>query len=262
MTAPDLAALGSTLLPVLSLASAPSADGGLSLPFWWTVLESLPGMLVTLFFALFLLWNFRRFSGLIDQVSEIRGMGVSVRLRKEFEGAMDEAASEQIEHAKEKAEREGGPGDVVKTTADKYAVHLTKEDQQRVFDRATRHQDVLVGKRILWVDDHPENNKAETRMFEIFRVWITHAVSNDEAIDLLGSRKTFDLIISDIQRDGGGESGLTLPGRLKAAGHDVPVLFYCGILDETKGTPPGARAITNRPDELLHLAIDVFERAQ
>ena len=47
---------------------------------------------------------------------------------------------------------------------------------------------------------------------------------------------------------------------LQAVAPDTPVIFYVGEVDERRGPPPGSAGITNRPDELLHLVLDVLER--
>jgi hypothetical protein len=38
----------------------------------------------------------------------------------------------------------------------------------------------------------------------------------------------------------------------------LPIIFYIGRYDPTAGTPAGAFGITNRPDQLIHLAIDAL----
>jgi len=42
----------------------------------------------------------------------------------------------------------------------------------------------------------------------------------------------------------------------------VPVIFYIGYPDPSKGVPPHAFGITHRPDELLHLIMDALERVK
>jgi len=56
--------------------------------------------------------------------------------------------------------------------------------------------------RILWVDDHPENNKAIITDLENEGLKTTIALSNLEARNLLNDRSiSYDLIITDIGRD-------------------------------------------------------------
>jgi hypothetical protein len=38
------------------------------------------------------------------------------------------------------------------------------------------------------------------------------------------------------------------------------VIFYVGEPDPKKGTPVYAFGLTNRPDELVHLVLDILER--
>jgi hypothetical protein len=38
------------------------------------------------------------------------------------------------------------------------------------------------------------------------------------------------------------------------------VIFYVGEFDPGRGLPPFAFGLTNRPDELLHLILDVLAR--
>jgi hypothetical protein len=53
--------------------------------------------------------------------------------------------------------------------------------------------------------------------------------------------------------------GLLFLDRLEAAGTHPPVIFFTGRVDR-KPLPPGAFAITNEGEELLHYVLDVLER--
>ena len=44
-------------------------------------------------------------------------------------------------------------------------VEVPERDKERVLNRAKRHLSVFRDALILWVDDHPENNRNERRMF-------------------------------------------------------------------------------------------------
>ncbi|HSE82989.1 MAG TPA: hypothetical protein VLB01_00405 [Thermodesulfobacteriota bacterium] len=44
-------------------------------------------------------------------------------------------------------------------------VKVPPEDKERVLKRAKQHLDIIGDAQILWVDDHPENNLNERRMF-------------------------------------------------------------------------------------------------
>ena len=70
----------------------------------------------------------------------------------------------------------------------------------------------------------------------------------------------YDLILSDMARDDKAMAGLEFLEQCRKESKSIPVIFYIGVLDPTKGVPPQAFGITNRPDELLHLTLDVLER--
>jgi hypothetical protein len=38
------------------------------------------------------------------------------------------------------------------------------------------------------------------------------------------------------------------------------IIYYAGYVDEARPVPIGAFGITDRPDEVLHLILDVLER--
>ena len=55
-------------------------------------------------------------------------------------------------------------------------------------------------------------------------------------------------------------AGMQLVQAMRSSGFDQPVVAYVGQIDRTRGTPPGLSGLTDRPDELVHLLIDVLER--
>ena len=122
--------------------------------------------------------------------------------------------------------------------------------------RAVSHRNLLDAARVLWIDDHPENNSWERRSLEAFGVVFVTVQTTPSALAIL-SRERFDVIISDIGRDSGPTGLAALPG-LQAASPRVPVIFYVG--DLKPGTPAGAFGIANDPEELLHLLMDVLAR--
>lgn len=112
------------------------------------------------------------------------------------------------------------------------------------------------GARILWVDDEPDNNLLEARPLEAAGARFVFVRSTDEAID--AARTPFDLVISDIERDGDPEAGLRMPATLAAHGISIPVIFYVG--EAHKPPPADAFGIADRPEELLHLVLDGLAR--
>jgi CheY-like chemotaxis protein len=130
---------------------------------------------------------------------------------------------------------------------------------QRLSERATRLEPRMAGRTALWVDDHPERNHLERRLLNKMGLFVDVARSNDEAVRLLkNDRFEFDLLISDIKRDRG-PSGLDLLRSVDGVPRRPQVIFYVTNVDPS-GTPLGAHGITNRPDVLLDLVMDVIDR--
>jgi hypothetical protein len=50
--------------------------------------------------------------------------------------------------------------------------------------------------------------------------------------------------------------------QLREAGFQQPVIFYVGCLNPAAGVPPGAFAVTNRPDQMLQFVIDALSRVR
>jgi CheY-like chemotaxis protein len=111
------------------------------------------------------------------------------------------------------------------------------------------------GKKILWVDDHPENNEKLIQNFKNEGISTVTAVSNSQAASLLSKERDFNLVISDIGRDKEGETaGLGMSDVLKKNNVNVPLIFYTSN-DQVKTNADNAyklRAdlVTNNSSEL------------
>lgn len=105
---------------------------------------------------------------------------------------------------------------------------------------------------ILWIDDRPEGNISEVGVLER-RGWTVVQVRNGPgAARQLASRK-FDVLVSDIDRDGNPNAGFEDLADLRERGYQVPAVFYTGrITPERRERAAGLQAsVTNSPDELL-----------
>ena len=96
-------------------------------------------------------------------------------------------------------------------------------------------------------------------MFRQLKVDIDTAKSTEEAGNLLQHGK-YDLIISDMARNNKVDAGIEFLQQLHKENKTIPVIFYVGTFNPEHGIPPWAFGITNRPDELLHLTLDILER--
>jgi CheY-like chemotaxis protein len=148
--------------------------------------------------------------------------------------------------------------------------------KRSILDRLRRNADLVGRARILWVDDHPENNVPVIELLQRFGAAVETPRSNAEALALLrGSR--YDVIITDMARDhegpGSDLKGVELADQVYA-GWTQPVLLFTSRFDPTRlpGKSSDERlelvsrlqrivfARTNRMDEALHYIIDMLER--
>lgn len=141
----------------------------------------------------------------------------------------------------------------------KWKVDIPAEEKEKAIRRAKKNQAHFKAAKFLWVDDFPENNLNERQMFQQLGAVIDLSKGTDDALEVL-SRAEYDLVISDMVRGDSSTAGLDLLMRLRANRNRTPLIFYLGVIDETKGVPAGAFGLTNRPDELLHLTLDLLAR--
>lgn len=79
--------------------------------------------------------------------------------------------------------------------------------------------------RILWVDDHPENNVEEKRFLEGQRMAVYNVTSSDDALELLAMYR-YDAVVSDMGRNGNPLAGLDLVKAMRARGDHTPFYLY------------------------------------
>jgi CheY-like chemotaxis protein len=137
----------------------------------------------------------------------------------------------------------------------------TEQGRSQIARRMARGQALLRGARILLVNDVPRQMSVVIGMLRDLSVEVDVATSSDEALRLLSSN-AYEVIISDVQRDGVEDEGLRFLARARAAGLQIPVIFTLARLDPARGTPPFAFGITNRIDEMLNLVCDALERVR
>lgn len=79
--------------------------------------------------------------------------------------------------------------------------------------------------RILWVDDHPENNAKERRFLERRRMAVYSVTSSEDALKLLAMYR-YDAVVSDMGRHGNPLAGLELVQAMRARGDHTPFYLY------------------------------------
>lgn len=109
---------------------------------------------------------------------------------------------------------------------------------------------IPTGRRVLWVDDCPANNRAEIQALRGLDLIVDTATTNAEALSYAKSN-TYDLVVSDIGRSAAEppNAGLELPAALRAAGVASPLAFYVGAA--TRPTTDTEEPVFDTPTELL-----------
>jgi CheY-like chemotaxis protein len=148
--------------------------------------------------------------------------------------------------------------------------------KRSVLDRLQRNSELLRRARILWADDHPENNAAIVDLLRRFGASVETPRSNEHALALMQASR-YDVVISDVARDdegpGSNLKGLELAQTVYSS-QGMRVLLFTARFDPA--TMPGLTdkqrlelvevvrrcifGLTNRTDEALHLILDILER--
>jgi CheY-like chemotaxis protein len=202
------------------------------------VLSIVPSLLWFVFALVVLIFYRKNLSEMFSRLGSFEALGVKfVTVQNSIDAAIDLA--------------EKSP---------QWKVEIPPAEKRRALQRARERVGLFKGVQLLWVDDHPENNLNERRMFRQLGVDIDSAKSTEEALAMLAAAN-YDVVFSDMARADDAAAGLDLLRRLREHGSKAPVIFYMGSFDADKGVPPRAFGATNRPDELLHLTLDVLERS-
>lgn len=117
-------------------------------------------------------------------------------------------------------------------------------------------------RRILWVDDHPENNAYEIATLRSEGFEVRQAISTDEAVRVLMSgRFDADALISDMGREEGGKyqpvAGLRLIELARESDIQVPIFVYTTSRSTSKYreevVAASGNGITASPVELFEM---------
>jgi DNA-binding response OmpR family regulator len=87
---------------------------------------------------------------------------------------------------------------------------------------------------ILWVDDHPANNKLEIAAFKRQQIAVHLAETTEDALKLVAMNR-YRLVISDLGRGEDRLAGLKMIEALKQRGTPVPVVIYTMRPDDRAG---------------------------
>ncbi|MDT3309487.1 response regulator [Shewanella vaxholmensis] len=118
--------------------------------------------------------------------------------------------------------------------------------------------------RILWVDDHPENNQTERQYLEERQIGVYTTQTTQDALTLLGLYR-YDAIITDMGREADPLAGLKMIRMIRELGIPTPIYLYTIMPSEAlrqKAREHGANDIAVEAEDLYqHLTplIDSFD---
>lgn len=110
-------------------------------------------------------------------------------------------------------------------------------------------------RRILWVDDRPDNNTFEREVFESLGLAFDLARSTDEALEFL-SESRYGAIISDMGRREGPREGYRLLAAVRASDAITPFFIYSGSNSpehKREAVERGAQGSTNNANKLVDM---------
>jgi CheY-like chemotaxis protein len=144
--------------------------------------------------------------------------------------------------------------EAVKETAFGKAAEAVKLEEPKVRDQSNQ-------RKILWVDDNPDNNIFERQAMQAYNIKFELAETTGEALAKLQKEK-FDAIISDMGRPPDMQAGYTLLNALRTSGDLTPFLIYAGSNSPKHlrlALSRGAQGSTNRSDILVKNVLDVLK---
>lgn len=116
--------------------------------------------------------------------------------------------------------------------------------------------------RVLWVDDHPENNARERRYFERRKIAVYQVRSSEEALALLAMYE-YRAVISDMNRHDRPLAGLEFVREMRRRGDDTPFYLYTVVPSAAQRgllAQAGGQGATATPETLYAAVLPLFEQ--
>ncbi|WP_238419278.1 response regulator [Streptomyces taklimakanensis] len=201
---------------------------------WIKLIGTLPSLFwVTFATVVYLSLRKTIIQSLVPRVTALRALGVEV-----------EIAGQLLDQATERSD-----------------IPVTPADRRGVLNRLEHAAETLRGGSILWVDDHPEFNYPLTKIFRSMEMRVDAVRSTDDALIAL-RRDSYDIILSDIDRHGDPQAGISMLRELETQAINLPVLVYSANFNPELGVDRRIFAATNNPVEVAHYVIDLLERVR
>lgn len=115
----------------------------------------------------------------------------------------------------------------------------------------------LDNKRVLWVDDNPDNNLWERNALEALGVKVNPVISTEKAIEALSAPgEEYNIIISDMTRGANKMAGYELLSQVQNSGRKTPFIIYAGSStpeQERVAIERGAVGRASDPENLIRI---------
>jgi CheY-like chemotaxis protein len=118
--------------------------------------------------------------------------------------------------------------------------------------------DNLVGRSVLWVDDRPYNNELVVRALKKLQLDVEQVESTEIGMARLADR-SFDLVISDMERHGNRRAGYELLAQIRALDQGLPFFIFASEDKpefRKEAAERGAQLSTNDVVELMSEIVD------
>lgn len=181
------------------------------------ILSAIADLLWPITALILLVVIYRPVSRMIGQISH-RGGTIKIG---EFELSLPEIAQQQQVSI---SDLQAQVAELKKAIENQSVVAGTKS---LVAETKSEYKFAPVRKRILWVDDHPENNGSLQAALADQGFEIQNALTTEAAFQFFAPA-TFDFIISDMQRGMDRSAGLTLAHSIKQKDPTQKLAIYCG----------------------------------
>lgn len=118
---------------------------------------------------------------------------------------------------------------------------------------------------MLWVDDNPENNALEKKLFEDRRIAVHPVESTEDALRLL-AMYDYRVVVSDMGRGDDRLAGLRLAEQMRARGDRTPLYIYTVRVDGkgeqqaqlAMAREAGAQGVRVTPEDIRGTVLDLF----
>jgi PleD family two-component response regulator len=141
-------------------------------------------------------------------------------------------------------------------------VSLTPQDLRSIEQTAQSARTIsLDGTRVLWVDDHRENNTYERNVLERLGIRFQTVTNTADAMKALKSG-TFQVVITNFKRQDDPKGGFTLLEEMKKLNKTIPLIIYTGSATPeyvAAAKKRGAFGETTSPQELFSLVISALQ---